>query len=103
MRGCSPPGCGATPSVRRTCATPTASEGEVITRWSMCARGIPDASSTAHDLRRDAQPASLAPRPDVGVAAGTRLAALGVDRATVDDRDLAQDANAHVFRLQIRD
>src|SRR3954470_16447890 len=58
--------------------------------------------SIAREMRRDAEPAAVAPRPDVGVAAGARLAVrLRVPEPGMDDRDVAEDADEHVERLEI--
>src|SRR5215208_196146 len=62
------------------------------------------APSRTGDVRRDRQPAAVAARPDISVAARSRRA-VGerVARARVDDRDVAQQANVDVIRLQIAD
>src|SRR4051812_7108631 len=58
--------------------------------------------SIAREVCCDAEPAPVAPRPDVGVAAGARPAVgLRVSESGMDDRDVAEDADAQVQRLEI--
>ena len=59
-------------------------------------------SSVAGDLGRDGEPAPIAARPDVRVAAGPRSAVRpGEGGPRVDDRDVAQEANVDVVFLEV--
>src|SRR5262249_37392316 len=50
-----------------------------------------------------ANPAPRLPYPHVGVASGSRLSiGLRIRRAAVDDRGIAENSDAHVFDVEIR-
>src|ERR1700694_4668339 len=60
--------------------------------------------SAAHHLRTDANPAPIAPLPDVRVAARAgRPARFPILGARVDERNVAEDANQHVLAREVRE
>src|SRR5262245_1368537 len=61
-------------------------------------------SSVARDLRGDRNPASISPRPCVGIAALSRPPVRRSEgRSRVNQREIAQQAHVDIVRLQLRD
>src|SRR6185436_1998264 len=106
-----------TKSARRWRSNQVASElATARMNWSLSWRSMPRSSASVErgavvgmvaprseqiEMRRHAQPAAIALRVDVGVAAvGRPAVGLGAAKARVHQRQLADEADAHVHRLE---
>src|SRR5690606_23008882 len=100
MRGCSPPGCGATPSVSETNAAPASSEKAVTAMWSRKARGM--VCSPAKNILYAVCCAARGPagrfRPD-----RSPLAPITVSLYSIHDYCIKQRSEEHTSELQSRE